>query len=151
MPGIAAIVSVILLAVVWGGWQLFRTHPTSIASQQPAVVAAIASQKPPAPLPAPATIAPSVIHVQLPDVPRKALGTIHGHFTIVALVVVDRSGTVIRGLLKNSGPSPYFARLTREAAKQWTFAATDEPGTREGVLRFEFTRSGVTAAATPDS
>jgi serine/threonine protein kinase len=148
MPGIAAIVSVTLLAVVWGGWQLFRTHPTSIASQQPAVVAAIASQNPPAPLPAPATIAPSVTHVQLPNVPRKALGTIHGHFTIVALVVVDQSGTVIRGLLKNSGPSPYFARLTREAAKQWTFATTDEPGTHEWLLRFEFTRSGVTGEAT---
>jgi hypothetical protein len=90
-----------------------------------------------------------VIHVQLPNVPRKALGTIHGHFTIVVLVVVDHSGAVIRGLLKNTGPSPYFARLTREAAKQWTFATTDEPGTREWLLRFEFTRSGVTGEATP--
>jgi hypothetical protein len=151
MVRIAAILSVILLAAAGASWRLFRTHPNSTASQQPAVVAAIAPQNPTAQLPAPATAAPSVIHAQLPNVPRKALRTIHGHFTIVVLVVVDRSGTVVRGFLKNTGPSSYFARLTREAAKQWTFAATDEPGTREWVLRFEFTRSGVTAAATPDS
>jgi hypothetical protein len=150
-PRIAAIVSVILLAAVWAAWQLSRTHPGSIASQRPAVVPAIASQKPAAPLPGPATAVPTVIHVQLPDVPRKALGTIHGHFRIVVLVVVDHSGTVIKELLKNTGPSPYFARLTREAAKQWTFATTDEPGTREWLLRFEFTRSGVTGEATPGS
>jgi Protein kinase domain len=149
MPGIAAVVSVILLAAVWAGWQLFRTHPNSIASQPPAVVAAIVPQKPAVPLPVPATTKSSVIHVQLPNVPRKALGTIHGHFTIVALVVVDHSGAVIRGFLKYPGPSPYFARLTKEAAKHWTFATTDAPSTREWLLRFEFARSGVTGEATP--
>ena len=151
MPRIAAIVSVILLAAAWAGWQLSRTHANSIASQHPAVVPAIASQQPAPPLPRPAIPVPSVVHVQLPDVPRKALGTIHGHFRIVVLVVVDRSGTVIRGLLKNTGPSAYFARLTKEAAKQWTFAATDEPGNREWLLHFDFTRSGVTGEATPGS
>jgi hypothetical protein len=149
-PGrIAAIVSIILLAAVWAGWQLFRTPPNSKASPQPALVAVITAPIPPAHLPGPATAMPSVIHAQLPNVPRKALGTIRGHFTIVVLVVVDHSGSVIRGLLKNTGPSAYFARMTREAAKQWTFAPTDERGTREWLLRFEFTRSGVTGEATP--
>jgi eukaryotic-like serine/threonine-protein kinase len=152
MPRIAAIVGVILLAAVWAGWQLSRTHPHSIASQPPAVAPAITPPNPTAPLPEPpAAAVPSVTHVQLPAVPRKALGTIHGHFTIVALVVVDHSGTVIRGFLKNTGPSPYFARLTKEAAKQWTFSTTDGPGTHEWLLHFRFTRSGVTGEATPGS
>jgi Protein kinase domain len=149
---VTAIASAVLLAVVfWAGWQLSRTHPQPAAAPHPVIVPAVVTQTPPAPLPAPATPAPSVTHVQLPDVPRQALGTIHGHFKIVVLVVVDHSGAVIRGLLKNPGPSPYFARLAREAAKQWTFAATDEPGTREWLLRFEFTRNGVTGVATPGS
>jgi hypothetical protein len=151
MARIAAITSVVVLAAVWAGWQQFRTHPKPIASPQPAVAAAIAPQNPPAHRPELATPVPSVIHAQLPNVPRKALGTIHGHFAIVVLVVVDHSGSVVSGLLKNTGPSAYFARLTREAAKQWTFAPTDEPGTREWLLRFEFTRSGVTGEATPGS
>jgi len=151
MAGIATIVSVISLAAVWAGWQLLHTHPKSIAAQPRAAVAAITSEIAPAPPPRPATALPSVIHVQLPDVPRKALGTIHGHFRILVLVVVDHSGTVIREVPKNTGPSPYFARLTREAAKQWTFATTDQPGTREWLLRFEFTRSGVSGEATPGS
>ena len=87
----------------------------------------------------------------MPNVPRKALGTIHGHFRIVVLVVVDQSGTVLRGLLKNTGPSAYFARLTKEAAQQWRFAPTDQRGTRQWLLRFEFTRNGVTGDATPGS
>jgi hypothetical protein len=151
MPRIAAITSVIVLAAVWAGWQLFRAHPQPVAVPQPAIVAAVAPQNPPAHPSGPAAAVPSVIHAQLPNVPRKALGTIHGHFKIEVLVVVDQSGAVVRGLLKNTGPSAYFARLTREAAKQWTFAPTGEPGTREWLLRFEFTRGGVTGEATPAS
>jgi serine/threonine protein kinase len=151
MLRIAAIASVILLAALWAGWLLFRTHPAPMATQEPAVVPPLASHTPPAPLPVPATTMPSVIHGQLPDIPRKALATIHGHFKIVVLVVVDHSGAVITGLLKNTGPSPYFARLTKEAAKHWTFPATDEPGNREWLLHFDFTRSGVTGAAIPGS
>ncbi len=150
-PGIAAIVSLIVLAAVWAGWQLFRTHPNSTVSQQPAVVPAIAAPQPAAQLPGPAIAAASVIHAQMPNVPRKALGTIHGHFRIVVLVVVDQSGTVLRGLLKNTGPSAYFARLTKEAAQQWRFAPTDQRGTRQWLLRFEFTRNGVTGDAIPGS
>lgn len=151
MPGVAAIVSVALLAAVWAGWQLTRTHPIATVSQQPAVVPAIAAQQPTTHPSAPATTAASVIHAQMPNVPRKALGTIHGHFRIAVLVVVDQSGSVIRGLLKNTGPSAYFARLTKEAAQQWKFAPTGQPGTRQWLLRFEFTRSGVTGDAIPQS
>jgi hypothetical protein len=151
MARIAVIASVTLLGALWAGWQLFRTHPKSVSATQPAVVAAVAPQIPPAHLPGPVAAVPSVIHAQMPNVPRKALGTIHGHFRIEVLVVVDQSGTVVRGLLKNTGPSAYFARLTREAAKQWTFSPTEGPGTHEWLLRFDFTRGGVTGEATPGS
>jgi hypothetical protein len=157
-PGIAAIVSTVFLAVVWAGWLLFRTHPSSqptavtgpIAAQQPAVPA-IAAQSPTGHLPGPATTVPSGIHVQTPDVPPKALGTIHGHFRIGVLVVVDHSGTVIRALLQNTGPSPYFARRALDAAMKSRFAAADQPGNREWLLRYEFTRRGVTGDAVPRS
>jgi hypothetical protein len=157
-PGIAAIVSVILLAAVGAGWLLFRTHPSSqptsvigpLAAQQPDV-AAIAAQSPTAHLPGPATTVSSAIHVQTPDIPPKALGTIHGHFRIGVLVVVDHSGTVIRALLQNTGPSPYFARRALDAAMKSRFAPADKPGTSEWLLRYEFTRRGVTGDATPRS
>jgi hypothetical protein len=150
-PGVATLVCLIVLACIWAGWQLVRTHPNSTVSQQPAVVPASAAQQPTAQLPDPAITASSVIHAQMPNVPRKALGTIHGHFRIVVLVVVDQSGTVLRGLLKNTGPSAYFARLTKEAAQQWRFTPSDQRGTRQWLLRFEFTRNGVTGDAIPGS
>jgi serine/threonine protein kinase len=160
VPRLAAIGSVLILAAIWAGWQLFRTHSnaqqsTSVtgktASQQPAVVPAIASQNPAAQRPGPTSTVSSVIHVQLPNVPRKALGTIHGHFRIAVLVVVDHSGTPTRALLKNTGPSPYFARLALDAAMKSRFAPADPPRNREWLLRFEFTRSGVSGGATPGS
>jgi hypothetical protein len=158
-PNVAAIVSVIVLAAAWAGWQLLRTHRNfqsasvtgPIVSQQPAVVPANTSQNPTAQPPGPAATVASVSHVQLPNVPRKALGTIHGHFRIAVAVVVDHSGTVIRALLRNTGPSPYFARLALEAAMKSRFAPADQPGTRQWLLRYEFTRSGVTGDANPGS
>jgi TonB family protein len=104
----------------------------------------IAAPNPPAHLPGPAAV-----HAQMPDVARSALRTIHGRIKIAVLVDVDRSGTVIAAHLKNSGPSSYFAHLASEAARKWTFAPVDEPGTRQWLLQFEFTRSGVTGVATP--
>jgi serine/threonine protein kinase len=106
--------------------------------------------RPDQPAPLTATV-PSLVHAQMPSVPRSALGTIHGRVKVAVLVIVDRSGTVVDALLKDPGPSSYFARLAKEAARKWTFAPADEPDTREWLLRFEFTRSGVTAGAAPGS
>jgi len=92
-----------------------------------------------------------VVHTQMPTVPRSALRTIHGHVKVAVLVIVDRSGTVVDARLKNPGPSAYFARLAKEAATHWTFASADEQDSREWLIRFEFTRGGVTGRATPGS
>jgi len=112
---------------------------------------AVVPNRPDQPAPSLTATVPSLVHAQMPNVPRSALGTIHGRVKVAVLVIVDRSGTVVDALLKDPGPSSYFARLAKEAAKKWTFAPADEPDTREWLLRFEFTRSGVTAGAAPGS
>ncbi|HEV2701672.1 MAG TPA: protein kinase [Steroidobacteraceae bacterium] len=148
----AAIVFLILLAAVWGDLRLFHGPTTTRelpagsvqASTQPAAtVAQVAAPNQPAQPPRMAAV-----HEQLPDVARGALRTIHGRIKIAVLVVVDRSGAVIDAHLKNTGPSSYFAGRAREAAKRWRFAPSSEAGTRAWLVRFEFTRGGVTAGAT---
>lgn len=91
----------------------------------------------------------SIVHEQLPAAPRSARATIHGRVRVAVLVIVDRSGAVIDALLANPGPSAYFARLAKGAAGQWKFAAASEPDTRKWLIRFEFTRGGTTAHASP--
>jgi len=94
---------------------------------------------------------PSVVHAQIPNVPRSARRTIHGRIKVAVLVIVDHSGNVIDALLENPGPSWYFARQAREAARKWRFAPADGSDSRGWLLRFEFTRGGTTGHATPRS
>jgi TonB family protein len=108
-------------------------RPVSRPSDQPAQPLADAS--------------PFVVHEEIPIVPRSARETIHGHVKVAVRVVVDRSGNVIDALLENPGPSSYFARLAREAARKWRFAPADNEDSREWLLRFEFARGGTTAHA----
>jgi TonB family protein len=93
----------------------------------------------------------SVVYEQIPIVSRSARKTIHGHVKVAVLVIVDRSGNVIDALLEDPGPSSYFARLARAAARKWRFAPADDQDSREWLLRFEFTRGGTTGHATPRS
>jgi TonB family protein len=95
----------------------------------------------------PVDASPTVVHEELPIAPRSALDTIQGHVKVAVLVIVDRSGNVIDALLENPGPSSYFARLAKEAARKWRFAPSDNEDTRTWLLRFEFTRGGSTAHA----
>ena len=94
-----------------------------------------------------ADAASSVVHEQIPDASRSALETIHGHVKVAVLVIVGPSGDVIDALLESPGPSAYFARLARDAARKWKFAPADTQESREWLLRFEFTRGGATAHA----
>jgi hypothetical protein len=61
---------------------------------------------------------------------------------------VDPSGSVAAVLPENPGPSKYFARLADNAAREWRFAETDKQSARVWLLRFQFTRDGVSARAT---
>ncbi len=99
-----------------------------------------------------ADASPSAVHQEIPNVPRSARRTIHGHIKVAVLVIVDRSGNVTDAMLENPGPSWYFARLAREAARKWRFAPADKQDSRQWLLRFEFARGGTTGhAATPRS
>jgi TonB family protein len=144
------------LIVVWGGTRLFS------GSQNPEMpLSARPSEKSTEPKPAPSrpvtgpsdqpalplTNASPVLHEQIPIVPRSALATIHGHIKVAVRVTVDASGNVIDTRMENPGPSRYFARLAREAAREWKFSPADNQDSREWRLRFEFTRGGVTGQA----
>ena len=109
------------------------------------------SRRPDQPAQPLADASPSIVYEQIPTVPRSARETIHGHVKVAVLVIVDRSGNVIDALLENPGPSSYFARLAREAARKWRFAPADNQDSREWLLRFEFTRGGTTGHATTRS
>ena len=66
-------------------------------------------------------------------------------------MIVDPSGKVIDALLENPGPSSYFARLAKEAARKWQFPPAENQDPRQWLLRFEFGRGGTTGHATPRS
>jgi TonB family protein len=100
----------------------------------------------------PASDAPSVLHEEIPDVPRSARNTIHGHIKVAVRVTVDGSGSVIHAALENPGSSKYFARLATEAARKWKFAPADNQVSRKWLLRFDFTRAGALGhASSPQS
>ena len=99
----------------------------------------------------PADAVPSVRHAQTPAIPRTALNTIRGRIKIGVLVMVDGQGNVFDALLENPGPSSYFARQAKDAAKQWKFVPASEQDSRQYLLGFEFTRAGATVHATPRS
>jgi TonB family protein len=91
---------------------------------------------------------PSVLHEEIPDVPRRTRDTIRGHIRVAVRVTVDGSGNVVDETLENPGPSKYFARLATEAARKWKFAPAGNHDSRKWLLRFEFTRGGATGHAT---
>jgi TonB family protein len=91
---------------------------------------------------------PSVLHEEIPDVPRRTRESIRGHIKVAVGVTVDSSGNVVDETLENPGPSKYFARLAAEAARKWKFAPAGNHRSRKWLLQFEFTRGGTTGHAT---
>jgi TonB family protein len=91
---------------------------------------------------------PSVLHQEIPDVPRRNRDTIRGHIKVSVRVTVDSSGNVVDETLENPGPSKYFTRLATGAARKWKFAPAGNHDSRKWLLRFEFTRGGTTGHAT---
>jgi TonB family protein len=87
------------------------------------------------------------VHEEIPNIPLSARGTIRGHVKVGVRVTVDNSGRVVHDSLDNPGPSKYFNRVATEAARKWRFAAADDRGSREWLLRFEFGREGTSVHA----
>jgi len=92
---------------------------------------------------------PAAINQVIPDVPRRALETIRGTVKVSVRVTLDKRGTVVHAAADDRGPSRYFERLAVEAAKKWTFVPADSDEQRTMLVRFDFTRAGATAHATP--
>ena len=92
-------------------------------------------------------VVPSVIHEELPDVPQRAMETIRGRLLFAVRVTISNSGTVVHATAERTRSSRYLARLATEAATKWRFPPTEDHGSRRRLLRFEFTRQGVTAHA----
>ena len=85
-----------------------------------------------------------MLHEVLPAVKEKILAGIQGRVHVTIRVLVDPSGNVIGALMEDPGPSKYFARLSEEAARQWQFMSAETEASRVWLLRFQFTRDGVT-------
>jgi serine/threonine protein kinase len=90
---------------------------------------------------------PSVLHEEIPDVPRHIRDTIRGHIKVSVRVIVDSTGNVAGETLEKPGPSKYFARLATEAAGKWKFAPAGNHGSRKWLLQFEFSRDGAAGHA----
>ena len=118
--------------------------------------AKVAAKRSPAPARQPAHTQPvkvggvsvpgDVAHQVIPDVPPSALHTIHGTVRVSVRVRVDESGSVSDAAFDSPGPSRYFARLSMDAAKKWTFTPSNqngEPAPGEWVLHFAYTDSAV--------
>jgi len=157
IPVIAMLATVVLLA------GLLHHRPVPQSSAPPPMAAAIPAatplvkkpsghadtHEPPSAIPTGRATSPVVadhiVHRVLPDVPEKALRTIHGRVRIDVKVMADVFGNVASAEIASAGPSKYFANLAMQAARDWKF---DEGKTdRLWLLRFVFERTGVTAHA----
>jgi TonB family protein len=116
--------------------------PKAVHPVQPDRHAAPPRAKPAAQAPAQDGIVRRVI----PDIPTKARNTVHGKATVVVRVEVDPSGNVARATLEHGG-SPYFGKLSLEAARHWQFDSKEGEVPRNWILRFEIMRTGTQVVA----
>jgi TonB family protein len=131
------------------------TTPPPIENPEPK------AEAPPAPAPAPAPArAPAnenssrdrlvtedgIANRVIPNVPQKAQETITGKPAVTVLVTVDAAGNVAEASVDKTF-SPYFSRLSLEAARRWKFAPQEGAGPRRWTLRFVYSRSNTQATA----
>jgi TonB family protein len=117
-----------------------EAEPQPVEPEQP--VAPEPAQQPDAPL--------SAINEVTPDVPQSALDTISGTVRVSVRVTIDKEGAVVDAAADDPGPSRYFERLSIAASKKWTFTPANSEEPRTMLVKFNFTREGVTAHADPD-
>ena len=90
---------------------------------------------------------PSPINQVIPNASQSALDTIRGTIRVSVRVNIDKQGSVVDATAIDRGPSRYFERLAVGASKQWTFTPASSAERRTMLLKFSFTRAGVTAEA----
>ena len=91
---------------------------------------------------------PSVLHEEIPKVPRAAREGIQGDVQVIVRVTVDSSGTV-REVLADPRSSEYFAQLASDAARNWKFAQAPAQPSRRWLVCFVFSRDGTAARSIP--
>jgi hypothetical protein len=154
----AAMIVAGVLAAGWVGAVLLSRQVPTQAAAIPVAAAAVPATPAPMQIEQPAQVqAPEVaaqpdprsaVHEDIPDVPEKALATIHGRMLFAIRVTVDPEGRIVHAVPVGSRASKYFARLCTEAAMRWKFAPADTIAARKWLVHFEFTRGGVVAHAT---
>lgn len=82
--------------------------------------------------------APGIEQEFLPEIPQKAVNTIHGTMIVTVRVHVDPSGSVSDAKLEPPAASRYFSKYILAATRRWKFGPTDAP--HEWTLRFVLTR-----------
>ena len=92
----------------------------------------------------------AAINEVMPAVPQSALDTIRGTVRVSVRVTIDDEGSVVDATAEDGGPSRYFERLAVDASRKWTFSPASLEGQRTILVKFNFTREGVTAHADPD-
>lgn len=163
--GVLLVIAGAIAAVLgWLGARAFKAEPTLPAATTENVrVVGAASLPKPANETVPAAAAkpvepevrqppdapPAAVDEVLPDVPRSALDTIRGTIRVSIVVTIDKGGAVIETTTEERGPSRYFERLAVDASKQWKFTPANLDERRTMIVRFHFTRTGVTAQASP--
>lgn len=145
----ALLAAVAVLVVVIAVLQL-RSRRTEVSSpgveQQPEPAAS--TQPPQAPLPEPqgsngAALQAAVAGQVLPDVLPSARQSIRGQVNVTIRVTVDPDGKVQNATIESPGSSRYFAKVSLQAAQQWTFKPAQVDGQSVSsvwMLRFHFTQ-----------
>jgi TonB family protein len=64
---------------------------------------------------------------------------------VMVRVTIDNSGAVVNDTLTRPGPSHYFAHLAGESARRWRFEPANSSGSRQALIRFDFSRTETTA------
>jgi TonB family protein len=143
------LIGAVAVLLGWFGVRTFKSEPTP---PPPAISTAPAPAPKPVELPVqvPADAPTSPLNEHLPDVPQSALDTIRGTVRVAVRVTIDNQGTVTDAIAADRGPSRYFERLALNSSKQWTFTPTRSDAPRIMLVRFNFTRTGVTAEASPE-
>lgn len=90
----------------------------------------------------------AVVHEVKPEVPQNLSEKLRAPIDVSLRVLVDPSGEVMAALMEDPGRNKSLARLADQAAREWKFAETQQQDPRVWLLKFEFSREGVTALAT---
>lgn len=162
-----SLAAAVTLLIGVAGWTRFsdtsQAQPQPTLAAAPAPVAPMVIERTPEPTPQPAApvadaqeplvleITPTaVLHEAMPTVPENVSVKIQDPVDVTLRVLVDSSGDVMGALMEDPGPTKFksLAKLADQAAREWKFAETEQEDARVWLLRFEFTREGVTAMAT---